>query len=119
MDRGNVKQAEDLYRKFLDMSPEPGPGRYFYYMLRWGALNNMGRICEAKGDRAGAIAYYLQDIKTADHAGNLIRARNLIWDKPFDEPTTPLSPRASTSSVGVGVGRGRGETRREMMVDDR
>jgi hypothetical protein len=92
MDRGNAKQAEDLYRKFLDMSPDPGPGRYYYYMLRWGALNNMARICEARGDRAGAVAYYLEDVKTSDRHGNLLRARNLIWNNPFDEPATPLPP---------------------------
>ena len=92
LDRGNNRQAEDLYRKFLDMSPDPGPGRYYYYMLRWGALKNLARICEARGDRAGAIAYYLQDVKTGDRQGNLLHARDLIWDHPFDEPPAPLPP---------------------------
>ena len=59
MDRGNIKQAEDLYKKLVDMCPEPGPGRYFFYMLRWGALANLARIAESKGDRASALTYYL------------------------------------------------------------
>ena len=92
LDRGNQDQAEFLLRKFLEMAPEPGPGKYYYYMLRWGALTNLARICEAKGDRAGAIALYAQNIQTAQQHGNLLRARNLAWDKPFDEPVAPLSP---------------------------
>ncbi len=92
LDQGNTKQAEDLYRQLLALSPEPGPGRYYYYMLRWGALTNLGRISEARGDRAPAIAYYSQDVKTPQRHGNLIRARNLVWGHPFDEPAPPLPP---------------------------
>ena len=92
LDLGNTKQAEALYRQLLALSPEPGPGRYYYYMLRWGALTNLGRICEAKGDRAGAIAFYTQDNKTPQRHGNLIRARNLVWSRPFEEPSPPLPP---------------------------
>ena len=92
MDQGNVKQAEDLYRQFLGMSPDPGPGRYYYYMLRWGAQDNLARICATRGDRAAAIAYYLQDVKTTDRHGNLLHARDLIWKNPFDEPASPLPP---------------------------
>ena len=103
MDRGNAKQAEDLYRKFLDMTPDPGPGRYYFYMLRWGALKNLARICEAKGDRASALAFYLQDVKTSDRHGNLLRARELIWNNPFDEPVSPLpdAPPLSPAEVKV------------------
>ncbi len=90
LDQGNTKQAEDLYRQLLALSPEPGPGRYYYYMLRWGALTNLGRICEAKGDRAGAIAYYSAGNNTPQRHGNLFRARNLVWNRPFDDPGTHL-----------------------------
>ncbi len=91
-DRGNVDQAEYLYRKVLDLSPDPGPGRYFYYMLRWGAINNLGRICEAKGDKAGAIAFYTQADGTSQRHGNLLRARSLVWDAPIGPPASPLPP---------------------------
>jgi hypothetical protein len=53
-------------------------------------MTNLGRICEAKGDRAGSIAFYSQDIKTPQRHGNLIRARDLVWNRPFDEPTPSL-----------------------------
>jgi tetratricopeptide (TPR) repeat protein len=90
MDRGNARQAEDLYKQLINMCPEPGPGRYFYYMLRWGALANLARLAEDRGDRAAALAYYLQRYQTSDRHGNLIRARQLAWDHPFDEPVAPL-----------------------------
>jgi tetratricopeptide (TPR) repeat protein len=92
MDRGNVKQAEDLYKKLVDMCPEPGPGRYFYYMFRWGALGNLAKIAEAKGDRAAAATYYLQRYQTNDRHAYMYRARQLIWNNPFDEPVQPLPP---------------------------
>ncbi len=92
MDRGNVKQAEDLYKQLVRMCPEPGPGRYFYYMLRWSALANLARIAEAKGDRPSALAYYLHNCQTSDQHGHLFRARQLAWEHPFDEPITPLPP---------------------------
>lgn len=97
LERGNTVAAENLFRKMLDLVPEPGPGRYFFYMLRWGALNNLGRICEAKGDIPGAIAYYTASdatngMVTPQRHGNLLRARRLIWTNPLTEPTAPLPP---------------------------
>ncbi len=97
LDRGNTDLAEYTYRKMLDLVPEPGPGRYFFYMLRWGALNNLGRICEAKGDLAGAIAFYTEGdstngMVTPQRHGNLLRARQLVWNNPLSEPTAPLPP---------------------------
>jgi hypothetical protein len=101
MDQGRPKQAEDLYRMMIEMSPDPGPGRYYFYMLRWGALSNLARICEAKGDRAGAIAYYSHDTTTAEHHGNLLRARDLAWSRPFDEPVSrlPAAPPPTPSEL--------------------
>ena len=90
LDQGNTKQAEDLYRQLLALSPEPGPGRYYYYMLRWGALANLARLAEARGDRAAALTYYLQNYQTSDRHGNLLKARQVAWDHPFDEPVAPL-----------------------------
>ena len=92
MDRGNVKQAEDLYRKLVEMCPEPGPGRYFYYMLRWGAMSNLAKIADARGDRGTALPYYLHSIQTSDQHGHLYRARQIALENPFDEPVKPLPP---------------------------
>ncbi len=104
LDRGNTDLAEFTYRKMLDLVPEPGPGRYFFYMLRWGALNNLGRICEAKGDLAGAIAYYSESdstngMVTPQRHGNLLRARRLVWNNPLTEPTSPLPPAPAVPSA--------------------
>jgi len=92
LDSGRLGPAEDLYRQMLGLSPEPGPGRYFFYMLRWGAQANLGRICEARGDRDGAIGFYARPDGTTQHHGNLLRARALVWGHPFDDPIAPPPP---------------------------
>ncbi|MDQ2622044.1 MAG: tetratricopeptide repeat protein, partial [Actinomycetota bacterium] len=58
LERENLDQAELMFRKTLEMLPEPGPGQPFYYMFRWGAHANLGRIYEAMGDPRRAIAHY-------------------------------------------------------------
>ena len=95
LDRGNPERAEFMFRKMLEMVPEPGPGRFFYYMLRWGALGNLARIAEQKGDVATAIAYYNQadgssGFVTPQRHGDLLRARRLVWMNPISEPTAEL-----------------------------
>jgi hypothetical protein len=92
LDRGNIQQAEDLFKQVLAMTPEPGRGRNYYYMLRWNALSNLGRIAEQKGDRAGAIRYYTEYMQPGERHGNLIKARNLLWIDPFLNPAPPLPP---------------------------
>ncbi len=97
LDRGNVRQAEDMFRKMLDLVPEPGPGRYFFYMLRWGALNNLARTLRGEGGLPAAIAYYTDSdatngMITPQRHGNLIRARRLVWDNPLTEPAAALPP---------------------------
>lgn len=105
LDRGNSRSAEDLFRQMLELVPEPGPGRYFYYMLRWGALTNLGRIAEAKGDFPAAVAFYSQaeatnGFVTPQKHGNLLRARRIVWNNPIGDPTSPLGPApADPSSV--------------------
>ncbi len=103
LDQGNVGQAEDLFRQMLKMSPDPGPGRYFYYMLRWAAEANLGRICEAKGDKPGAIAYYTQADGTTQQHGNLVRARALVWDNPLSDPAAPLPPAPEDKPAAAAV----------------
>ncbi len=109
LDQGNTKQAEDLFRKMLNLVPEPGPGRFFYYMLRWGALNNLGRICEAKGDVLGAVAFYSKadetnNFVTPQRHGDLLRIRRLVWNNPITElpdklPAAPIDPNAPPPSA--------------------
>ena len=103
MDQGRVPQAEKLYKQLVDMCPEPGPGRYYYYMLRWGALSNLARIAEARGDRPAALAYYLHLNQTSDQHGQYLRARQIAWDHPFDEPVSPLPPAPIPSALEMKV----------------
>ena len=64
-------------------------------MFRWGAQANLGRLYEASGDDARAIAYYTQFDPTAQQHGNLVRARELVWRAPTAElpPQLPAAPR--------------------------
>ena len=101
LDQGRPSAAEKKFKQLLDMTPDPGPGRYFYYMLRWGALSNLGRLCEARGDHAGAVAYYAKNIQTQERHGNALKARDLVWAHPFDEPAPPLPPAPPAPEVKV------------------
>jgi hypothetical protein len=92
LDQGNVGRAEELFRQMLKLVPEPTPGPNYFHMLRWGALTNLGRIVEAKGDAAAAIALYSQVDPTAQHHGNLLKARALVWNNPLADPPAPLPP---------------------------
>ena len=91
-DLGNIDKAEYLYLKTLEMVPEPGPGRYYYYFFRWGAQANLGRIYEDRGQSDLAIAYYTQPDRTPQAQGNLLRARDLVLKNPFADPIAPLPP---------------------------
>ncbi len=59
-------------------------------MFRWGANANLGRIAEARKDKRGAIAYYTQNDPTSQYVGNLLRARELVWDDPMAAAPDPL-----------------------------
>ncbi len=92
LERENLDQAELMFRKTLEMLPEPGPGQPFYFMFRWGAHSNLGRIYEAMGDSRRAIAHYTQADPTMQHHGNLLRARELVWKDPSAAVPDPLPP---------------------------
>jgi hypothetical protein len=79
----NVDQAELMFRKTLELLPAPGPNQPYYNMLRWGANANLARIYESKKDNPRAVAYRTQQDPTAQHVGNLLRARELVWDAPM------------------------------------
>jgi hypothetical protein len=83
LDQKNPRQAEFFFEKTLQMLPEPGPRRAYFYMFRWGAQANLARLSEARGDRARATAYYSQPDLTPQRQGNLLRARDLVWLDPF------------------------------------
>lgn len=92
LERENLDQAELMFRKTLEMLPEPGPGQPFYYMFRWGANSNLGRIYEAQGDSRRAIAHYAQAEPTMQRHGNLLRARELVFKDPTAAVPDPLPP---------------------------
>jgi hypothetical protein len=71
---------------------EPGPNQPYYSMFRRGANTNLGRIYEAKKNPSQALAYYTQRDPTTQYVGNLIRARDLVWDDPMGAAAAPLPP---------------------------
>lgn len=96
LDEGNTKNAADLFVQTLEMLPEPGRGRPFWNMFRWGAETNLAKIYEANGQTARAIRYYTLPQPTPQFHGNLLRARDLVWKHPFTPGPTPpvVSPPA-------------------------
>ena len=48
LERNNLDQAELMFKKTLELLPEPGPNQPYYNMFRRGANANLGRIYEAK-----------------------------------------------------------------------
>ncbi len=92
LDQGNAKQAEFFFNETLRLVPEPNERRPYMYMLRYGAASNLGRLAEAKGDAARATLFYAQRDPTSQRHGNLIRARNLVWNDPMASIADPLPP---------------------------
>ncbi len=92
VDRGRPEQAADLFAQTLRTLPDPGAGRPYYYVLRWGAQSNLARLAEAAGDRTLAIRYYTVANPTGQYDGNLLRARPLIWADPFTPPAGSPGP---------------------------
>jgi tetratricopeptide (TPR) repeat protein len=94
LERNNLDLAELMFRKILELLPEPGPNQPYYSMFRRGANSNLGRIYESKNDPCRAIAYYAQRDPTQQHVGNLLRARELVWRDPTGAApvTLPSAP---------------------------
>jgi tetratricopeptide (TPR) repeat protein len=92
LERNNLDQAELMFRKALELLPEPGPNQPYYNMFRRGANANLGRIYETKKDPCRAIAYYTQRDPTHQYLGNLLRARELVWRDPTGSAAVPLPP---------------------------
>jgi hypothetical protein len=102
LERNNLKGAEEFFLMLLQLLPEPGPNMPYYHMFRWGAHANLGRIYEAKGDRQQAIAHYTQIDPTMQYHGNLLRARELLWQDPMAPPADPLPPAPKEFSTVAG-----------------
>jgi tetratricopeptide (TPR) repeat protein len=94
LEQGRAKEAERFFEQTLKMLPEPSRDQPFYTYFRWGAETNLGRLLEARGDDARAIAYYSQYVPTAQRHGNLVRARELLWQTPIADlpPALPAAP---------------------------
>ena len=92
LERNNLDQAEKMFLMLLEMLPEPGPNQPYYNMFRWGAHANLGRIYEARKDYRQAIAHYSQSDPTMQYHGNLLRARELVWQDPMAAVPDPLPP---------------------------
>jgi len=92
LERNSHVQAESMFLRLLELLPQPGSNPHRYNMLRWGAQANLGRIYEAKGDMRRAIAYYGQLDPTMQYHGNLLRARDLVWQEPMAAAPDPLPP---------------------------
>lgn len=90
MERKDFRQAELMFSKVLDILPEPGHDAPPYFMFRWGAHANLGRIYEAQGDLRRAVAHYTAGDPTMQHHGNLLRARSLVWKDPMQAPPDAL-----------------------------
>lgn len=102
VDRGRPDQAGFLFEQTLRTLPDPGAGRPYYYVLRWGAQYNLGRLAEADGQRTLAARYYTVPNPTAQADGNALRARPLIWADPFVPPAD--APRPIPAPVPRGAG---------------
>jgi hypothetical protein len=103
LERNNLDQAELMFKKTLELLPEPGANLPYYNMFRWGANANLGRIYEAKKDHARAIAYDTQNDPTPQYVGNLLRARELVWKNPIAGRSVnlPPAPAAKPSKPGL------------------
>lgn len=99
LDRGWTDQAEDQFLQTLKFFPEPVPGKASppYLMFRWGAKENLARLMEAQGHPALAVRYLTDQPEGYLTAGDLLKARDLLWEHPFapenpDEIPNVLSP---------------------------
>jgi tetratricopeptide (TPR) repeat protein len=92
LDQKHDAQAEFFFEKTLELLPEPGPRRPYFYMFRWGAQANLARLKEAGGDYPKATAYYSLKDPTPQRQGNLLRARDLVWRDPTAPVPGPLPP---------------------------
>lgn len=92
LERKDLRQAELMFTKVLELLPEPTQDTAPYNMFRWGAHSNLARIYESQGDSRRAIAHYTALDPTMQHHGNLLRARVLVLKDPMQDVPDPLPP---------------------------
>jgi tetratricopeptide (TPR) repeat protein len=102
LERNNLDQAELMFKKTLELLPEPGQNQPYYNMFRRGANANLGRIAEVKKDPSSALAHYTQRDPTPQYVGNLLRARELVWSDPMGAVPAPLPPAPAPKTVAGG-----------------
>jgi hypothetical protein len=85
LENNSRDQAERMFGQILETLPEGRPGERnpYYYMFRWGANANLARIQEAKHNDQAAVDYYTRFDPTPQHVGNLLRAREIVWEHPL------------------------------------
>ncbi|QEH35617.1 hypothetical protein OJF2_41700 [Aquisphaera giovannonii] len=86
LERNNLGSARDMFEQVLTMAAEPDPTQPFYVAFRWGADANLGRVYEGLGDAPLAIRHYARANRSDpswQRHGNLLRARDLVWRRPF------------------------------------
>ena len=90
LERKDLRQAELMFTKVLEILPEPSPNDPPYFMFRWGAHTNLGRIYASQGDSRRAVAHLTAVDPTMQFHGNLLRARGLVWADPMQAPPDAL-----------------------------
>lgn len=95
LDRGDRKLAEEQFLQTLKFFPEPTPGKAQppYLMLRWGAKENLARLMKAKGREDLAVRFLTDQAEGYLTAGDLLQARDLMWDHPFAPEDADTVPR--------------------------
>ena len=88
LEKGDLTQARKSFEKTMRDLPEPDPtSRYYFSMFRWGAATNLGLLHGQAGNAALAERYLSQEIPTFQMHGNLVRAREMIFESPFVPPS--------------------------------
>jgi hypothetical protein len=100
LDQGDADNAEYYFRETLKLLPEPGRDESYIAMYRWGALSNLARLYDDQGKIPLAIRYYSEPKPTAQYHGDLLRARELVWRKPFvPDESGNTAPKAGTAAT--------------------
>jgi hypothetical protein len=104
LERNNLDQAKKMLHRLVEMVPAgrliPVSPLQKCAMFGWGAHANLGRIYESQGDFRSAIEQYGQFDPTTQHHGNLLRARELVWQDPWaPAPDSPAKAAAAATPV--------------------
>ncbi len=96
MENGAMGQAENLFEQTLKRTPEPKPGPPYVSLFHFGAVSNLGRLHEDKGELEKAVAFYKRELPTPQMIGNLYRAGLLA---PKVAPEAPDEAKSSRPEI--------------------